>query len=778
MPTREGGKIPLHKHANGAYTVEMFDKTGINECKHGCEIILSSELIVVDIDEMDYCDKMERMFQPFNETVCCQTNKGRHYYFKKTPLCDEIGLMDGARQLKDNIPLDIKTRTSKGTGGVISIPPSPNKKWIKAFGECRVLLMPDTFLTFFKEHKKMAMGSVVKKKSPAKKISSSTHSSTSVNIETEVASLVNLLDQSRSNDYEEWIRLGWCLHNISPDNLYVWIEFSKKSSKFVENECEKLWDLMKDEGLHKGTLHMWAKNDNPVEYKAWLNTDIFNETKNCNGSHNSIASISYKLLKDRFVCASAKGKVWYEFNGSGWVEDMEGIRLRKEISSTVKEQFIITENKIAMTQSIDELQSNGSRKTLTQTQQTCMHLLSIAFKMEDRSFKDNIVAEMREYFYDKNFINKLDSNPSLIAFTNGVWSLTEGRFRLAKPDDYVSMTVKYPYYVDKNAELYEQVENYFKKLHPDLEQRKYIIKTFARQLYGDNGMELFHVHAGCQGSASNGKSKFFEVIESCLGDYIKKFNVAMLTAKQRLEPSKPMPEFNSWKGVRFLYCSEPNADEELHSGIMKEFTGGEKFIYRMLFANEMCEFRPQFKMHIMCNNTPKINGTDSGVSRRVRRLDYMSMFVQDENDVDEANNYYLADVNFIERFRNDNKLKMELMRYLLDNYDQSYRYDMPDVIKKSSQEYLEENNNVLNFVRGCIEKGNTSDFIVFKTLKQRFRDSEYFSKTSMATLKKDLQKILKTPCEEQKKINNIKYNGVFVGYKMVMVAKEDDDHLG
>ena len=136
----------------------------------------------------------------------------------------------------------------------------------------------------------MAMGSVVKKQSSPKKIS------TSVNIETEVASLVNLLDQSRSNDYEEWIRLGWCLHNISPDNLYVWIEFSKKSSKFVENECEKLWDLMKDEGLHKGTLHMWAKNDNPVEYKAWLNTDIFNETKNCNGSHNSIASISYKLL--------------------------------------------------------------------------------------------------------------------------------------------------------------------------------------------------------------------------------------------------------------------------------------------------------------------------------------------------------------------------------------------------------------------------------------------------------------------------------------------------
>jgi len=760
MPTREGGKIPLYKHANGAYTVDMFNQYGIYECNHGCEIILSNELIVIDIDDMEYCNQMETMFCEFKETVCCQTQKGRHYYFKRSDVCDTIGLTDGARQMKDDIPIDIKTKTAKGTGGVISIPPSPNKKWINELGDSQVYLIPDSFIHFFNENRKNTQI-----KSKTTKCRNNCNASNII-VKTihpsknndEVKSLLQLLNKSRNNNYDEWIRLGWCLHNISIENLYLWIKFSKGCpNKYVEGECDKLWTKMKDEGLHIGTLHMWAKQDNPLEYKAWLNTDIFNEIKNCNGSHNSIASIVYKLLKDRFVCASAKGKLWYEFNGSLWVEDIEGIRLRKEISSSIKEQFIITVQSI----------SQNTQETQQQEQQLCDRLQSLAYKLEDRCFKDNIVMEMREYFYDRNFLKNLDSNPSLIAFTNGVWSLPEGRFRLTKPEDLVSLSVKYPYCEDKDEFLYKQVHTYFLKLHPHPEQRNYIIKTFARQLYGDNGMELFHVHAGCQGSASNGKSKFFEVLENCLGDYIRKFNVSILTSKQRLEPSKPMPEFNSWKGVRFLYCSEPNVDEHLHSGIMKEFTGGEKFVYRMLFANEMCEFRPQFKMHIMCNNTPLIEGSDDGVCRRIRLNEYISIFVQDEKLVDENKNFFLADVHFIERFRTDNKLKMEMMRYLLDNYNHMYRYEMPDIIKESSKQYLEENNNILKFVQEYIAQGSPSEFISLKTIKQAFTESQYFSKNALITMKKDLQKILRVPCIEQKKINNVKYRSIFMGYKIV-----------
>jgi hypothetical protein len=93
-----------------------------------------------------------------------------------------------------------------------------------------------------------------------------------------IEELVDLLDLERADSYEKWIRVGWCLHNIDVALLSKWIDFSKKSSKYREGECEKLWVSMKDEGLGIGSLHRWAKEDSPNGYitvmsKARCNDD-------------------------------------------------------------------------------------------------------------------------------------------------------------------------------------------------------------------------------------------------------------------------------------------------------------------------------------------------------------------------------------------------------------------------------------------------------------------------------------------------------------------------
>lgn len=81
----------------------------------------------------------------------------------------------------------------------------------------------------------------------------------------------------------------------------------------------------------------------------------------------------------------------------------------------------------------------------------------------------------------------------------------------------MSLSVEYDYIHNVDTHMQEQVKRYWTTLHPIPEQCEYMIKTLARQLYGDHGNELFHIHAGFQGSASNGKTKFFEIMESCLG---------------------------------------------------------------------------------------------------------------------------------------------------------------------------------------------------------------------------------------------------------------------
>jgi phage/plasmid-associated DNA primase len=295
----------------------------------------------------------------------------------------------------------------------------------------------------------------------------------------------------------------------------------------------------------------------------------------------------------------------------------------------------------------------------------------------------------------------------------------------------------------------------------------------ARQLYGDSGCELLHVHAGYNASAGNGKSVFFGILELCLGKYIRKFPVDILTCKQRNDAHKPMPEYSHWKGTRIMYCTEPNAEDKINSGIMKELTGGDPIQYRMLYSNTTHTFKPMFKISIMCNDAPVIEGNDEGVKRRIRKIDYVSKFV-DRDNIDEDNHCYEKDPDFADQFKNSTALKMEFIRYILDHYDHEYRYEMPSVIKESSRIYLESNNVALSFVKDYIVK-DVDGFFTFKDVSKVYQASHYNGK--IHNLKNELQKIFNTMFLEQKKIKNTRYRSVILGYTLKSVFSNKDDDI-
>ena len=70
-----------------------------------------------------------------------------------------------------------------------------------------------------------------------------------------------LLKQDRTEKYQPWIELGWCLHNIDDRLLEDWDKFSQYSKKYKPGECDSLWDHMEDRGLSMGSLIKWAKDD-------------------------------------------------------------------------------------------------------------------------------------------------------------------------------------------------------------------------------------------------------------------------------------------------------------------------------------------------------------------------------------------------------------------------------------------------------------------------------------------------------------------------------------
>jgi hypothetical protein len=77
-----------------------------------------------------------------------------------------------------------------------------------------------------------------------------------------------MLSLSRADDRKKWFAVGACLHSIDVNLLPLWIEFSEKSDKFEDGECEKMWDKFTDE-FTVGSLYYWAKEDSPEEFKKF-----------------------------------------------------------------------------------------------------------------------------------------------------------------------------------------------------------------------------------------------------------------------------------------------------------------------------------------------------------------------------------------------------------------------------------------------------------------------------------------------------------------------------
>lgn len=116
----------------------------------------------------------------------------------------------------------------------------------------------------------------------------------------DIRKIVNMLSNERAEAYESWNEVGLCIHNINNDFMDFFLSFSKKSSKYDEDSCKKMWRgySKMENGLNIGSLIMWAKNDNPIKYeklkKKRLIKKIIGDTK-INFPNNDI---SVKKIKD------------------------------------------------------------------------------------------------------------------------------------------------------------------------------------------------------------------------------------------------------------------------------------------------------------------------------------------------------------------------------------------------------------------------------------------------------------------------------------------------
>jgi P4 family phage/plasmid primase-like protien len=584
-----------------------------------------------------------------------------------------------------------------------------------------------------------------------------------------VKGMVKCLSKERACDYGKWFDTALCLRNINVNLLGPWKEFSKQAPCYDPNECDTKWNSINTthsgERLGIGSLMFWAKNDNEKMYikakEASLSTFVHNSVTNGADADYLVSKVIYEYYKDEFISVNVKDE-WYHFNRHRWERTLEGTILKTRIHNDIYNVYNEYENdpekgyRKKMTDAVEAADDPDEKQDIrdgkTKEGRWLKNILNIKMKLLQGNYVNGLMKNVRDLFYKKHVMEKFDMDTSLLGFENGVYDLKSNVFREGRPEDYITMSTQVTLPINESdlpiklddmiksfdtpdlkafpemrhyKEFYADMDDFLNKIVPHPEVKKYTLKFLAKCLSGENRDEGFYIWTGTGG---NGKSKLIDLMSMCMGDYACNMPIALLTQKRKSSGSAS-PEMAITLGKRLCVMQEPDVNETMNIGQMKEMTGNDKIQARALFK-EPFFFTPQFKLICMCNDLPKIPSNDDGTWRRLEVVDFISRFVDDESDVNEELHRYQKDKSI------KNKIPMWIIPFyamLLPNwrdYDTN-SITIPKEIKAKTNEYRSDNDIIGQWIeQECEVSGNikSADNVTkvapteFRTLYDKFSE--------------------------------------------------------
>ena len=164
--------------------------------------------------------------------------------------------------------------------------------------------------------------------------------------------------------------------------------------------------------------------------------------------------------------------------------------------------------------------------------------------------------------------------------------------------------------------------------------------------------------------------------------------------------------------------SEPEKSDTVYIGKLKQMTGGDKMTSRGLFKGTT-QFKPQFKIILMCNDLPQLGGNDGGIWRRIEVLKFISKFTNNGKSVNENKHQYCADEQLSAKLEQWKLLFMIMLLKKYEEYDKTGTLP-PKEVKEETKCYQNSNDVISNWVDDCLSE--CDDFTPFEILYDAWED--------------------------------------------------------
>ncbi|DBA82602.1 TPA: hypothetical protein ACH3X1_006851 [Trebouxia sp. C0004] len=535
------------------------------------------------------------------------------------------------------------------------------------------------------------------------------------------------LQDTRAEGYEAWLKVVCGIRNISRSNNYdddgheLIHRFSQKSAtRYNDDEVDKKLSSLsikgKGRGIGFGSIKHWLKEDNPMlQQQLFELQDKVESAIAGGGQHVDIAEVFSFMFPQQFVWITTGIRaLFYKFTGTIWERHEDDAGVYKLLDTRVCQTFhdrakyyeglIQGEQDLAIKEKLEKKRTMSSK---------------IARSLRNMSHLRQVYAAITKMMHNIDFLDRLDTNVDLFAFKDGVLHLPTKQFRKGQPQDMLSVYAPYNF-PTTDATKREELQLFLSQIKPQDDERDYLMDQFSQCLSGRVRKQLVHIFAGPL--AGNGKSTLLTLLQRAFGGYFCTMAASYLTQK-----SAPANNANSiildCKRARIVGLSEPEEGAHFNAANLKALSGGDEQKAREMYSGKLTKYYPQFRLFILCNDTPEIDGKHQGLARRIRKVNFSSQFT-DIKEPDLENHIYPINVDMTDKLT---QWAPEFMLLLLERYRADYNDSCPEMSKL------------------CAAYG--------------------FTKKS--DVKKGLERVLATTCIEEKKLHGRKYVNCFLGYKVL-----------
>jgi P4 family phage/plasmid primase-like protien len=243
--------------------------------------------------------------------------------------------------------------------------------------------------------------------------------------------------------------------------------------------------------------------------------------------------------------------------------------------------------------------------------------LRFATKSESRQSLDNMVALARIEKQVAATSPQFDKDQWLLNVLNGTVDLKTGELREHRREDL--MTKLCPVEFNPSAECPRWLL-FLDEIFPGQpETIGFLQRSVGYCLTGETEEQCFWMLIGV---GKNGKSKFMEAIKALLGDYAVSTSMDTFTARRTDGNAvNPRDGMANLAGARLVWASESDEGKRLSEAAIKAMTGGESIRTARIYQDDF-EFKPTFKIWLSTNHELGIRGSDEGIWRRPRRVNF------------------------------------------------------------------------------------------------------------------------------------------------------------